>query len=82
MDDQIIAVFCLCDDLLKACVIKKTAQCHMGDAEVMTTALIACWNMAATLRKPAALSMLHTISPGCWMPAVSIAACIASNRCS
>jgi hypothetical protein len=41
MDDQIIAVFCLCDDLLKAMRHHEDPQCQMNDAEVMTTALIA-----------------------------------------
>jgi hypothetical protein len=41
MDDQIIATFCLCDDLLQAMHHQEDPQCQMNDAEVMTTALIA-----------------------------------------
>jgi hypothetical protein len=41
MDDKIIAIFCLCDDLLKAMQHQEDRQCHMNDAEIMTTAFIA-----------------------------------------
>jgi len=41
MDEQIIATYCLCDDLLKAIHHQEDPQCQMSDAEVMTTALTA-----------------------------------------
>lgn len=41
MDTQIVAVFCLVDDMLKAIHHYEDPQCEMGDAEVMTTAIIA-----------------------------------------
>jgi len=41
MDSQIVAVYCLCDDLLKALYHYEDRQCQMSDAEVMTTAIIA-----------------------------------------
>jgi len=41
MDDQIIALFCLIDDLLKAMRHRDDPQSRMSDAEVMTTALVA-----------------------------------------
>lgn len=41
MDTQIILVYCLCDDLLKAMQHQEDAQCQMSDAEVMTVALVA-----------------------------------------
>jgi hypothetical protein len=41
MDTQIVLVFCLCDDLLKALRHAEDAQCQMKDAEVMTTAIVA-----------------------------------------
>jgi Transposase DDE domain len=41
MDDKIIAIFCLCDDLLKAMHHPEDRQCQMHDAEIMTTAFIA-----------------------------------------
>ena len=41
MDDKIIAIFCLCDDLLKAMHHQEDHQCQMNDAEIMTTAFSA-----------------------------------------
>lgn len=41
MDTQIILIYCLCDDLLKAMHHHEDAQCLMSDAEVMTLALVA-----------------------------------------
>jgi hypothetical protein len=41
MDTQIVAVFCLVDDILKAMKHKEDKQCEMSDAEVMTTAIVA-----------------------------------------
>jgi len=41
MDDKIIAIFCLCDDLLKAMHHPEDRQCQMNDAEIMTTAFSA-----------------------------------------
>jgi len=41
MDYQIILVYCLCADLLKALGHKEDKQCQMSDAEVMTTGLVA-----------------------------------------
>jgi hypothetical protein len=41
MDTQIILIYCLCDDLLKAMQHKEDKQCRMSDAEVMTLALVA-----------------------------------------
>jgi Transposase DDE domain len=41
MDYQIILVYCLCADLLKALQHKEDRQCQMSDAEVMTAGLVA-----------------------------------------
>jgi len=41
MDTKIVAVYCLCDDLLKALYHSEDPQCQMSDAEVMTTAIVA-----------------------------------------
>ena len=41
MDTQIVAVFCLVDDILKALNHREDQQCQMNDAEVITTAIIA-----------------------------------------
>ena len=41
MDTEIIAYYCVCDDLLKAMNHVEDRQCQMSDAEVMTTAILA-----------------------------------------
>ena len=41
MDTQIIAIFCMCDDMLKALLHRDDPQSQMTDAEVMTTAILA-----------------------------------------
>lgn len=41
MDTQIVVVFCLCDDMLKALCHREDPQCQITDAEVMTTAIVA-----------------------------------------
>lgn len=41
MDTQIVAVYCLCDDLLKALYHHEDRQCQLSDAEVMTVAITA-----------------------------------------
>lgn len=41
MDSQIVAIFCLCDDILKGLHHHEDKQCQMSDAEVMTTSITA-----------------------------------------
>lgn len=41
MDSQIVAVYCLCADMLSALHHRNDPQCHLTDAEVMTIALVA-----------------------------------------
>ncbi len=41
MDTHIIAVFCICADMLQALHHYEDPQCRMSDAEVMTTAIVA-----------------------------------------
>ena len=41
MDNQIVAGYCLCDDLLKALNHYEDPQCQMRDAEIMTVAITA-----------------------------------------
>jgi len=41
MNDEIIAIYCLCDDILKAMNHRSDPQQQMSDAEVMTTAIVA-----------------------------------------
>lgn len=41
MDEQIVAIYCLCDDLLRAMHHVEDKQSRMTDAEVVTTAVVA-----------------------------------------
>jgi hypothetical protein len=51
MDSRIVAVYCLCDDMLKALHHKEDCQCQMSDAEVMTTAIMAALDYGGNLEK-------------------------------
>lgn len=51
MDTQIIAVYCLCDDMLKALHHYEDPQSRMSDAEVMTTALLAALQYAGNFER-------------------------------
>ena len=51
MDEQIITVYCLCDDLLRALQHRDDPQCSMSDAEVMTTALVAALYFRGNLQQ-------------------------------
>ena len=41
MDTQIVIVYCICEDILKAICHYEDPQCQMSDAEVLTTAIVA-----------------------------------------
>ena len=51
MDSQIVAVFCLCDDMLKALHHAEDSQCQMSDAEVMTTAIVSALFFGGNIEK-------------------------------
>ena len=40
MDDQIITIYVLCDETLRALGHREDAQCQVSDAEIMTMALV------------------------------------------
>lgn len=50
MDTQIVAVFCLCDDMLKASHHYEDPQYQMVDAEVMTTAIVAALHFGGNFK--------------------------------
>ena len=58
MDTQIIAIFCICDDMLKALHHYEDPQSQMIDAEVMTTAILAALRFGGNFET--ARSMLQT----------------------
>jgi hypothetical protein len=51
MDSQIVAVFCICDDILKALYHREDHQCWICDAEIMTIALVAALHFAGNQAK-------------------------------
>lgn len=51
MDGQIVAIYCLCDDLTKAMRVCEDPQCRMSNAEVMTTAIVAALHFGANLAR-------------------------------
>ena len=51
MDSQIVAVYCLVDDMLKTLHHRDDPQCCMTDAEVMTTAIVAALYFGGNLEK-------------------------------
>jgi len=57
MDSRIVAVCCLCDDMLKALHHRDDLQCRMMGAEVTTTAIVAALDYGGNLEK--ARRMLH-----------------------
>ena len=63
MDTQIILVYCLCDDLLKAMQHREDAQCQLSDAEVMTIAIVAALHFRGNFVKASALLYQHGYLP-------------------
>ena len=51
MDTQIVAVFCLCDDMLKALHHAEDPQSQVSDAEVMTTGIVAALYFGGNIGK-------------------------------
>ena len=51
MDTQIVAVFCLCDDMLKALHHSEDPQSRISDAEVMTTAVVSALFFGGNIEK-------------------------------
>ena len=65
MDFQIILVYCLCADFLKALHHREDKQCQMSDAEVMTTALVAALYFGGNQERARGLLLEQSIFPGC-----------------
>lgn len=54
-DEQITAIYCLCDDVLKAMHHREDPQHQMTDAEVMTTAIVAALHCHGNFERARAL---------------------------
>ena len=63
MDDKIMAIFCLCDDLLKAMHHEENRQGQMNDADIMTTAFIAALFFRGNHESARALLKQHGYIP-------------------
>src|SRR5512143_3903871 len=62
MDGQLVALYCGCDDRLKALPHREDQQRHMSDAEVITTAIVAALHFGGHFeRARVVLAMLHYI---------------------
>lgn len=62
MDGQLVAIYCLCDDLLKALHVFEDRQRHMSDAEIMTAAIVAALHFGGNfVRACAWLQLMHFI---------------------
>ncbi|MEM4235110.1 MAG: hypothetical protein QXU75_08185 [Candidatus Methanomethylicaceae archaeon] len=59
MDEQIIPIFRLCDDMLKALHHREDPQCQMSDVEVMTTAIVAALHSRGNFK--AARQWMHAL---------------------
>lgn len=55
MDNQIVAIYCLCDDLLQGMHHVEDQQCQMSDAEVLTTAIVATLYFGGNFERARAL---------------------------
>ena len=51
MNDEIVAIYCLCDDILRAMNHQSDIQQQMSDAEVMTTAIVAALYFGGNFEK-------------------------------
>ena len=63
MATQIILIYCLCDDLLKAMRHKEDVQCRMSDAEIMTVALVAALHFRGNFALAARMLSAHGYMP-------------------
>ena len=64
MDTQIIAIFCLCDDMLKALHHHHDPQIQMTDAEVMTTAILAALRFGGNFEEARRMLQAEGYIPG------------------
>jgi len=65
MDSHIVAVYCLCDDLLKGLHHYEDPQCQVWDAEIMTIALVAALHFGSNQAKANVFSTSRAISGIC-----------------
>ena len=59
MIDQIVVVYCFCDEITKAVNFKDNPQCQMSSAEVMTFAVISAMHFGGDYRKTRLFAKHH-----------------------
>lgn len=63
MDTQIVAIFCICDDILKGLRHSEDKQRQMSDAEVMTTSIVAASFFSGNMEKARIFLQEHGYIP-------------------
>lgn len=63
MDTQIVTIYCLCDDFLKAIHHVEDGQRQVSDAEVMTTAIVAALKFGGNIERARELLWQRTYIP-------------------
>lgn len=63
MDTQIVAIFCICDDILKGLKHYEDKQRRMSDAEVLTTSLVAGLYFSGNMEKSCIFMKEHAYIP-------------------
>ena len=63
MDTQIVAIYCICDDILKGLQHSEDKQRQMSDAEVMTTSIVAALFFSGNMEKSRIFLQEHGYIP-------------------
>jgi Transposase DDE domain len=63
MDTQIVAIYCICDDILKGLKHCEDQQRQMSDAEVMTTSIVAVMFFSGNMEKSRVFLQEHGYIP-------------------
>jgi hypothetical protein len=63
MDTQIVAIYCLCDDILKGLQHYEDKQRQMSDAEVMTTSIVSAVFFSGNMEKSRVFLQEHGYIP-------------------
>jgi hypothetical protein len=63
MDNQIVAIYCICDDILKGLHHFDDKQCQMSDAEVITTSIVAGLFFGGNMEKSRVFLQEHGYIP-------------------
>ena len=62
METQVITIFCIIDDILKALKIKDDKQAKMSSSEILTTVIVACLFFGGDFRRSLSFMSLFVLS--------------------